>query len=258
MSSVKIIDVDEKNISEYPAKCFLNQKQKGHLIKNEWLKDNFNKGLKIKQLLSEDDKKIVGFIEYTDGEHAWRAVAAKDHLFINCLWISPNSNKQKGYGSLLVQEVIHDAEERKKAGVAVMTSEGAFMAGKALFEKNGFTSVAFEKPSFHLMVRTLHAGKTPSFTNTCEQLKRYQGLHIVYSNQCPWVCRFINELDDLIKKRKLDITITQLMTAQEAQNAPSLYATFSLIYNGKILADHYISQTRFENIINKVSKIEKK
>lgn len=33
--------------------------------------------------------------------------------------------------------------------------------------------------------------------------------------------------------------------------APSIYATFNLINNGKLLADHYISLTRFNNIIKK-------
>jgi hypothetical protein len=71
----------------------------------------------------------------------------------------------------------------------------------------------------------------------------------VYSLQCPWVARFIDEM----KKRftELDIKITELKTADEAQNAPSVYASFNLIYNGKLLSDHYISKRRFENIINK-------
>jgi len=76
MPEIKIINVDENNISQYPPTCFLNP-------------------------------------------------------------------KNKGYGSLLVKESIKDAEKQGKYGVAVITSEGAFMVGKDLFLKNGFTSVAF-------------------------------------------------------------------------------------------------------------------
>jgi hypothetical protein len=48
--------------------------------------------------------------------------------------------------------------------------------------------------------------------------------------------------------------VTELKNAEQAQNAPSIYATFNLIYNGKLLIDHYISNTRFLNIINKELK----
>ena len=42
--------------------------------------------------------------------------------------------------------------------------------------------------------------------------------------------------------------------AETAQNAPSIYASFNLVYNGKLLANHYISSKRFLNIINKEIK----
>lgn len=56
------------------------------------------------------------------------------------------------------------------------------------------------------------------------------------------------------KKQGLKINLTELRTAKEAQNAPSIYASFNLIYNGKLLSDHYISTRRFLNIINKEIK----
>jgi hypothetical protein len=45
--------------------------------------------------------------------------------------------------------------------------------------------------------------------------------------------------------------ITELKTPADAQNAPSLYSVFNLINNGKLLADRYISLTRFNNILKK-------
>ena len=138
----KIINVDENNISQYPPRCFLNPKNEGYQIKREWLKKRFSEGLKIKQLYLEKERKCIGFIEYVPGEYAWRAVDAKGYMFIHCVWISPNKYKRKGYGSLLVQECIEDAKRKGKYGVAAVTSEGPFMAGKNLFLKNGFKSVA--------------------------------------------------------------------------------------------------------------------
>jgi hypothetical protein len=250
----KIINVDEKNISQYPPTCFLNPKNEGYLIKSEWLKERFSEGIKIKLLYLENEKKCNGFIEYVPGEYAWRAVDAKGYMFIHCIWMNPNKFKNKGYGSLLLKECIKDAKNQGKYGVAVLTSEGAFMAGKDLFLKNGFKSVASAKPSFELMVKTIKSGPLPKFMDWEKQLINYKGLNIVYSNQCPWVSRSIKEIGEIAKKEGLKLKVIELKNANDAQNGPSLYATFNLIYDGKLLADHYISARRFQNIINKEIK----
>jgi len=251
-SKIEIISLNQENISQYPPKCFLNPKNEGHQIKLEWIKKRFSEGLKIKLLYL--GKKCIGFIEYIPGEYVWRAVDAMGYMFIHCIWISPNKNKEKGYGSLLVKECIGDAKKEEKYGVAVITSESAFMAGKDLFLKNGFESVTSAKPSFELMVKTLKKGPLPKFRDWEKQLSKYKGLNIIYSNQCPWVARFIYELDEIVKKKKLKLKVTELKNAKQAQNAPSIYGVFNLVYNGKLLADHYISNTRFLNIINKEIK----
>ncbi len=252
MDNVTIIDINKNNISEYPPRCFLKPDNEGYKIKVDWLKQRFSEGMKIKQLYVENEKKAVSFIEYIPGEYAWRAVDAKDYMFIHCMWTSANKYKNKGYASLLIDECINDAEKQGMTGVSVVTSEGPFMTGKDLFEKNGFQSVASEKPSFELMVKTLKNGSKPKFMDWENQLSKYDGLNIIYSNQCPWVARFINELDEIVKKKDLELKVTELKNAKDAQNAPSIYASFNLVYDGKLLADHYISKTRFLNIINKV------
>ena len=89
------------------------------------------------------------------------------------------------------------------------------------------------------------------FNDWKTELSRYKGLHIVYSNQCPWVGRFVKDIRNKKEYRHLNLEFTELKTAKEAQKAPSPYATFNLIHNGKLLADHYISETRFKNILKK-------
>jgi N-acetylglutamate synthase-like GNAT family acetyltransferase len=245
----KIIDVNLENIEEYPPTCFLNPQNEGYRIKQGWLKKRFSEGLKIKVLYDETDKKVHGFIEYVSGENAWRAVEAKDYLFIHCIWINPNSYKNKGYGSDLIKECIKDATG--KLGVAVIASEDAFMATQDIFLKNGFKIIE-EDGKQQLLVKQIKKGTLPKFKDHKNQLKNYKGWHIVYSHQCPWVTRFILELDNkTVEKSK--IKITELKSAKQAQNAPSIYSVFNLIHDGKLLADHYISTTRFNNIIRKES-----
>jgi len=250
-SKTKIVSVNSENISEYQPVCFLNPKNEGYLKKLEWLEEHFSKGLVIKLLYLENEKKCNGFIEYIPGEYAWRAVDAKGYMFIHCIWISPNKYKEKGYGSLLVKECIQDAKKEGKYGVAVVTSEGPFMAGKALFLKNGFKSVAKDKPSYELMIKTIKNGSLPKFRDWKKQLSQHNGLNIIYANQCPWVARSIKELSEIAKKKGLKLKIVELENARQAQDAPSIYTAFNLIYNGKLLVDHYISSRRFLNIIEK-------
>ena len=185
MDEVEIIDTTADNIGDYPPKCFLNPKNEGYLKKLEWLRDRFSEGLKIKQLYLEKERKCIGFIEYVPGEYAWRAVDAKGYMLIHCIWISPNKCKEKGYGSLLVKECLKDAKKEGKYGVASVTSEGPFMAGKALFLKNEYESVAKAKPSFELMIKTSKKGPLPKSEDWEKQLSKYEGLNIIYYNQCP-------------------------------------------------------------------------
>ena len=252
----KIVTLNPDNYTELGCPCFLNPKQEGHQIKREWLKDRFAEGFTVKHLLLENEKKPNGFIEYTQGEYAWRAVDAADYLFIHCIWMNPNKYKQKGYGSLLLQEAIKDAQKQNKAGVAVVTSDGPHMAAKNLFLKNGFELVA-QDDLFELLVKRLREAALPKFKDWRKQLSRYTGLNLVYSNQCPWVVRSISDLIAIAKEKGLDLKVTELKTAKEVQNAPSIYGTFTLINDGKIFADHYLSTTRFLNILKKELKLIK-
>jgi hypothetical protein len=72
------------------------------------------------------------------------------------------------------------------------------------------------------------------------------------SSQCPHIAKFASDIAQTaaeeyqIKPRVLD-----LRSWRDAQNAPTPYAVFALIYNRRLLADHQISRTRFRNIMNK-------
>jgi ribosomal protein S18 acetylase RimI-like enzyme len=247
----RVIDVTPDNLSDYPQFiCYINPKHETYGLKVDWFKARFKEGLRIKLLYAADEKKPAGFIEYVPGEYAWRAVHATDWLFIHCIWIYANKRKNQGLGSQLVKECLKDAKSQDKSGVVVVTGGTAFMAGAELFLKNGFKSVA-ESGGYTLLAKPLRKSKMPEFFDWESQLDKFKGLNIVYSKQCPWVARFIHELDDIIKERNLKITIKELKNAKQAQNAPSVYSVFSLIYNGKLLADHYISRTRFINILDK-------
>jgi L-amino acid N-acyltransferase YncA len=251
-SNPKIITINGNNLADFPDYvCFINAKHPAHSLKREWVENRLSEGLRIKLLYIPGQKKAAGFIEYIPGEKAWRAVSAKGYLFIHCIYIYPNANKNKGLGSLLISECIEDAKRNHFNGVAVVTSSKAFMAEKELFLKNGFSVAGTDGAGNDLLVYQFTDGTVPVINDLSKQLNKYQGLHILYSKQCPWVARMVEEIRETGLDETLNLQITELKTPAEAQQAPSLYATFNLVFNGKLLADRYISLTRFNNILKK-------
>ena len=74
---------------------------------------------------------------------------------------------------------------------------------------------------------------------------------MVYSAQCPMVPKSVNDLSEMAEEHGLKLKVTALNNAQEAQNAPSYYGVFNLVWNGQLLSDHYVSKGRFKNLLRK-------
>ncbi len=249
IEKISVFEVNKETLADHPqAICFINPKHQYYHKKVEWLKEQFQNGLKIKLLYLEGEKKPVGFIEYVPGEYCWRPVNAKGYMFIHCLWTNGKKFQHQGLGGMLIQEVEKDAENM--SGVSVITSKKSFMATQDIFLKNGYT-LASESEYEQLLVKQFSKGSLPTINNYCDELKNHTGLSILYSKQCPWVARFIEEMRPILEKEQLYPEIIELKTPGQAQNAPSVYGVLNLIYNGNILADRYISTTRFSNIIRK-------
>ncbi|MBN1789495.1 MAG: hypothetical protein JW830_03290 [Bacteroidales bacterium] len=100
-------------------------------------------------------------------------MSAAGYMFIHCIWTNGKKYQHLGLGKALIEEVEKDAYDM--LGVAVMTSDGPFMANR--------------------------------------ELKSYK----------------------------------------DAQETPAPYSVFNLCKDDRILADRYISVTRFQNILNKES-----
>lgn len=245
----KIVEVNIENIARYPqAICFINPSNEHFHKKVEWLQEQFEKGLKIKLLFIEGEKRAVGYIEYVPGESCWRAVNAKGFMFIHCLWTNGKKYQHQGLGKELISEVEKDAKEM--FGIAVITSEKSFMAKKEIFLKKGYEIIG-ESGKEQLMVKRFKDGPLPCINDWEKELEKYEGLTIIYSRQCPWVARFIEEVKPILEEEGVDVKIIEIKTALEAQKAPSLYGVFNLIRDGRLLADRYISTTRFKNIVRK-------
>jgi hypothetical protein len=254
---IRVTTLTPENYPEYGCPCFLNPTYEGGPRKPSWLFARHSEGLTLKHLFIEGETKPAGFIEYVPGEYAWRAVNAPGYLFIQCIWVYPKKNRQKGLGSILLKECLKDAKTLGKVGVASITGDGPFIARKDLFVKNGF-SVIESSGGYELVAKRLKDGPLPKFLDWKSQLNRYKGLHLIYSDQCQWVARSVPELRDIARLHGIEMTVTELKTPEEAQHAPSVYATLTLVNDGVLLADHFLPGPRFFSILKKIHKIGSK
>lgn len=248
-----IIDVTTENVSEIGIYCIKDKKSPGYNSKVDWFKSKINKGLKIK-IATDKQNKHLGFIEYIPSELAWRPVKADNYLFIQCIALFVKEAKHNSIGTTLLRQCEQDARLNNKYGVCVMSSDGAWMANKTLFEKNGYI-IADKLDRFELMYTKLNdKNSQPYFNDWTKQQAKYKGWNLIYSDQCPWHEKSITDLKQSALDNDIELKVKKLTTPKEAQNAPSGFGTFSLIKDGILLGDHYLSRTRFENILRQEMK----
>ena len=250
IDEVKLIEVTPANVEEYGVFCAKNKKAPGYQEKIDWMRNKLNRGVKL-LILANGDGKQLGFVEYTPAESAWRAVEAPNYLFIQCIYVARKMNRDQNLGSLLLSAIESDAQNRGRVGVCVLTSDGPWLANKALFEKNGFQEAA-SRGRFELMFKKLDPkAKTPVFIDWADSLKEHQGWHLLYADQCPWHLKSVTALEDVAREQGVPLQVTRLNDPAKAQQGPSGFGTFALVKDGKLLADHYLSATRFRNILKK-------
>jgi hypothetical protein len=249
MEKITLEKVGPENVAVCGIGCLIDPRNQGYRPKVEWLRKRFAEGLRF--LLFRDEKgKPLAFLEYVPGAYAWRPVEAEGWLFVHCLWVYPAGQKAGGLGSRLIQACLEEARRARAIGVAAVVSDGPWMTGRDVFLKNGFEQIA-RADRFQLVIRRLKEGPEPRFRDVGGNAAKYRGLHIVYSAQCPMLPKSVNELSEIAAACGLDMKVTVLKSAREAQTAPSYYGVFSLIWNGRLLSDHYVSKGRFKNIMRK-------
>ena len=257
MNQINIIDVNSANIDEAGIYCIKNNSSPGSKAKISWCRLSDNRNLKIKIAL-DSDKKQLGFIEYTPAESAWRPIEAKGYLFIHCIGIFGRDARGKNIGLSLIKECEKDARSLNKSGVCVMTSKGPWIADKRIFEKDGYKKVD-ELDRFELMVKKFNTqSPVPRLINWREKQKQYQGWNLIYSDQCPWHDKSVSDLKEAAKDFGINLKLSKITTSSDAKKAPSGFAVFSLIRDGRLLEDHYLSKTRFNNILKSELKNRRK
>jgi N-acetylglutamate synthase-like GNAT family acetyltransferase len=250
MENIQIIDVTPDNLKEHGMFCNKNTKSEGYKQKAEWYSKIYEQGVRMKIAQNEKGEKI-GFIEYVPAEFAWRPIHSPGYMFIHCMYIYSNKDKNLGYGSQMVKKCEEDAKNLGMNGVVVMTSKGAWITNKTLFLKNGFEE--FDKNGrFELCVKKFDASApNPKLLKWQDKKVSNKGWSLIYSDQCPWNCSSAETMSSVAKEQGIDLKVSKITSAKDAQNAPTGFGVFNILKDDKEIEDHYISKTRFLNILQK-------
>ncbi|MBE7500389.1 MAG: GNAT family N-acetyltransferase [Verrucomicrobiales bacterium] len=250
-------DIVENHVGNISACGFCGYRagrSEGHDRKSQWLKARYAEGLRFHVLRSRASGDI-GMIEYALGNQAWRPVEAEGYLVIHCLMIN-GRHKGKGLGSLLLDRCLRDARKSKCHGVAVVTSSDALMARSDVFIKAGFL-VVDRIPPYELLARKLQkTAPDPRFNVDRNRLcQRYRkGLTLLAADQCPMVPKWVREIAEASRALGLEPRVVRVRTAAASRALPTPYGMFSIIYDGKLIAERPISATRFRNIMRRIAE----
>jgi hypothetical protein len=153
-------------------------------------------------------------------------------------------SKKKGHGSFLIQQCLEDARKQDMHGVAVVTSQGNWLASDKVFLKNGFEVVDQTLPSFQLLVKKFRsAAPAPAFpTNWDGRLSRWgKGLTILRSDQCPYLEDAVATAQKVANEKGIESRVVGFKNARMVQEqSPTPYGVFHMILDGKLLSHHYL------------------
>jgi hypothetical protein len=176
-------------------------------------------------------------IEYMPAESAWRAVQAKNHLVIHCVQV-PKKYRERGLGSLLIQECIRDAQKHRMDGVVALATQSGWCADKRIFLKNDFEVVDRAAPAFELWALRLRESASPTFGDWRQRAQAVgTGIFVHTSKQCPFMRGDKAHARKAWLKSKygLDATVIEVDDCRAAQANPCVWGTAGIVCNGEII-----------------------
>lgn len=252
MRSMEYIQITKDNIKHEHICCALGAKQyeEAVLEKKQWLIDRMNEGLVFYRL--NELSKV--FIEYLPAEMAWAPIQAPNYMYINCLWVS-GRYKNSGYAKQLLEYCKEDAISRGMDGLVHITGKKKlpYLSDNRFFEHFGFKLVDQAEPYFQLMTLTWNdRAVEPSFKEQIITPSIAEGIAIYYTAQCPFVVGILDDLREVAINKKIHFQSHKITTKEEAQNAPTIWTTFGLFYNGKFITHEIMSSNKFDKLLAKL------
>jgi N-acetylglutamate synthase-like GNAT family acetyltransferase len=245
----RIITVTKDNLEQEHICCAIsNNKDCQVSAKKSWLAERFNDGLVFKK----GDVRGKCFIEYIPVEKAWAPIEAAGYMYINCLWVS-GQFKGKGNSNLLLEECINDSKDKGKKGLVILSSKKKmpFLSDPKYLRYKGFQLADSAEPYFELLYLPFDQdAQKPRFKNTVKnpQVKE-PGFVLYYSHQCPFTAKYVPLIEGVAEAKKIPFKSIRFESADQAQNAPAPFTSYSLFYNGEFVTNEILSENKFEKIL---------
>ena len=217
------------------------------LSKKEWLRNRLSDGL----VFLKADARGKCFIEYIPAENAWVPIEAENYMHINCLWVS-GSLKGHGYADELLESCIHDAKEKGKSGITVISSpkKMPFLSDPKYLAHKGFQLADTAEPHFNLMY--LPFGESSAIPRWKEHVKipktNGSGFTLYYTCGCTFTAKYAPLIEKVALELKIPFKTIQIDTKEKAQNAPAPWTNYALFYNGNYITNEILSEKKFMSL----------
>ncbi|MEG0784986.1 MAG: N-acetyltransferase [Christensenella sp.] len=240
--SEQFINLTSSNIEKEHLCCAIADKkhQAGVSAKKQWLNKRIAEGHVFRKL----DEKGKVFIEYAPLETAWVPVCGENYMYIYCLWVS-GSFKGKGYAKALMEYCIHDAKEKGKAGICILSSKKKmpFLSDKKFLLKYGFEVVDTTGKEYELLALSF-CGKKPRFSEHAKEMKiDGKELTIYYGAQCPYIPNCMEQVQEYCNKNNIPLNLIAVDTLEKAKNLPCVFNNWAVFYNGIFETNHLLNET---------------
>lgn len=222
------------------------------LSKKEWLRNQISDGL----VFLKADARGKCFIEYVPAENAWLPIEAKNYMHINCLWVS-GSFKGHGYADELLESCIHDAKEKEKSGITVISSpkKMPFLSDPKYLIYKGFQIADMAEPHFNLMYLPFdESSEIPRWKEHVKVPKTKDlGFILYYTYGCPFTAKYVPLVENTAKTLGIPFKSIRIDNCEEAQNSPAPWTNYALFYNGKYITNEILSEKKFTSICMKLT-----
>lgn len=247
---MEIITLNQDNIDREHICCALSDKKGENCVasKKAWMKERFKEGLVFKKL----NVRGKVFIEYIPAEKAWCPISAEGYIHINCFWVS-GQYKGQGFANQLLEQCIADAKAKGKRGLTVLSSakKMPFLSDPQYLKYKGFKIADTAGPYYELLYLPFDENSALPQFRDCVKKSEISDKEMVlyYTSQCPHTDKYAPLIQKLAEQHGKSVTLHKLETAEQAQNAPAPFTTYSFFYKGKFVTNEIFSEKKFEKFI---------
>lgn len=250
-SDSDFINLNSENITDEHLCCIIRSKKPhpGVEAKREWLLQRLNEGHVFRKL----DKKSTVFIEYAPLETAWVPIVGRNYYYLYCLWVSGDC-KGKGYGKMLMDYCIADAEKNNKSGICMLGSQKqkAWLSDQSFAKKFGFEVVDSTENGYNLLSLSFDDTKPGFAPNVKKGTIQNNDLIIYYDMQCPFVYQNIEMIKKHCSSNNIPLSLIKVDSLQKAKELPCVFNNFAVFYKGKFETVNLISGIeQLNRILNK-------